>query len=85
MSALQVYLVHQNRLRKIFNQRPLTLDSAEDRQALAGDIDSQLSPENLTCDGELPRSAVQSRQRQLLAVAQELQALDPAVRFYELS
>lgn len=85
MSALQVYLVHQNRLRKIFNQRRLDLDSPEDRQQLAQDLDSQLSPENLTCDGELPRSAVQSRHRQLLAVAQELQALDPTVRFYELS
>ena len=84
MSALQVYLVHQNRLRKIFNNPPLSLDSAEDRQKLARDLDSQLSPENLTCDGELPASAVQSRYRQLSAVANELQALDPAVRFYEL-
>jgi len=85
MSVLQVYLVHQNRLRKIFNQRRLDLDFSEDRQLLARGIYNQLSPENLTCDGELPRSAVQSRHRQLLAVAQELQDLDPEIRFYELS
>jgi len=84
MSALQVYLVHQNRLRKIFGQNRLNLDSAADRQQLARDLDSQLSPENLTCDGELPASAVRSKHRQLLSVAQELQALDPTVRFYEL-
>ena len=85
MSALQVYLVHQNRLRKIFNERPLDLSRAEDRQRLADDIDCALSPENLTCDGELPRSAVQSKYRTLVAVARELRSLDPAVRFTEFS
>jgi hypothetical protein len=84
MSALQVYLVHQNRMRKIFKSPPLDLTNAKDRQDLARNIDCQLSPENLSCDGELPASAVRSKYRQLLAVAQELQALDPNVRFYEL-
>ena len=84
MSALQVYLVHQNRLRTIFKQPSLDLTSAEDRMQLAAGIDCQLSPENLTCDGELPQAAVQSRYRQLLAVAQELRVLDPKVKFHEL-
>ena len=85
MSALQVYLVHQNRLRKIFNERPLDLSRAEDRQHLADDIDCSLSPENLTCDGELPRSEVQDKRRILENVARELQALDPTIRFTEFS
>lgn len=84
MSALQVYLVHQNRLRTILRQQTLSLDSVRDRQILADSIDCQLSPENLSCDGELPRSAVMSRYRQLVAVAQELQELDPTVKFGEL-
>ena len=46
-------------------------------------IDSALSPENLTCDGELPRSAVQARYRELTTVAKQLQKLDPNVKFYE--
>jgi hypothetical protein len=50
---------------------------------LADSIDAELSPENLTCDGELPRESVASRYRTLTAVARELQKLDPAVKFYE--
>jgi hypothetical protein len=83
MSALQVYLVHKNRYRAIFGSPALSLDSAQDRQALADSIDSELSPENLTCDGELPRESVASRYRTLTTVARELQKLDPAVKFYE--
>jgi len=44
-----------------------------------------LSPENLTCDGELPRSQVQARYRQLTAAARELKQLDPSVKFYEFA
>jgi hypothetical protein len=85
MSALQVYLVHKNRYRAIFGSPALSLDSAQDRQALAHSIDAELSPENLTCDGELSRSQVQARYRQLTAAARELQKLDPAVKFYEFA
>ena len=85
MSALQVYLVHKNRYRAIFGSPALSLDSAQDRQALADSIDSELSPENLTCDGELSRSQVQVRYRQLTAAARELQKLDPTVKFYEFA
>ena len=85
MSALQVYLVHKNRYRAIFGSPALSLDSAQDRQALAHSIDAELSPENLTCDGELSRSQVQARYRQLTAAARELQKLDPTVKFYEFA
>ena len=61
MSALQVYLVHKNRYRAIFGRPALNLDLAWDRQTLAQSIDAELSPENLTCDGELPRSVVQKK------------------------
>jgi hypothetical protein len=50
---------------------------------LADSIDAELSPENLTCDGELSRSQVQAQYRQLTTAARELQKLDPAVKFYE--
>jgi len=84
MSALQVYLVHKNRYRAIFGRLALSLDSAWDRQTLAQSIDGELSPENLTCDGELPRESVDSRYGHLTAAARELQKLDPALVFYEL-
>ncbi len=46
-------------------------------------IDSSLSPENLTCDGELPRAEVNRRYKELMTAAKQLKKLDPAVTFYE--
>jgi hypothetical protein len=45
-------------------------------------IDAALSPENLSCDGELPRSQVQARYRQLTGAAKDLIKLDPSVAQY---
>jgi hypothetical protein len=42
-----------------------------------------LSPENLTCDGELPRNQVHARYKLLTKAAFELKQLDPSVKFYE--
>jgi hypothetical protein len=39
-----------------------------------------LSPENLTCDGELSRAQVQARYKELMAVAHDLAQLDPGER-----
>jgi hypothetical protein len=46
-------------------------------------IDAALSPENLTCDGELPRAEVNRRYRELMGAAKQLKKLDPSVKFYE--
>jgi hypothetical protein len=46
-------------------------------------IDAALSPENLTCDGELPRSEVNRRYKELMTVAKQLKKYDPEVKFYE--
>jgi hypothetical protein len=48
-------------------------------------IDSALSPENLTCDGELPRAEVNRRYKELMTAARQLRQLDPKVSFYEYS
>ena len=85
MSALKKYLDRKNAYATIFGAKALTLDSAVDRQAVADSIDSDLSPENLTCDGELPRSLVQARYKELTNSARELQKLDPSVKFYEFA
>jgi hypothetical protein len=61
------------------------LQNAADRQSIADSIDSDLSPENLTCDGELSRSQVQARYKTLTKAAKELQKLDPSVKFYEFA
>jgi hypothetical protein len=83
MKALNDYVERKNDWGKIFKNKPLDLNNPIDRQKIADSIDADLSPENLTCDGELPRSQVQARYRQLTQAARELQALDPSVKFYE--
>ena len=85
MSALNTYLDRKNAFAKMFGQRVLSLQVATDRQRIADSIDSDLSPENLTCDGELSRSQVQTRYRALTAAAKELKQLDPGVKFYEFA
>lgn len=83
MKALNEYVDGRNRIRAMFKQRPLNLDSAKDRQQLADDISCSLSPENLTCDGELPRSVIQKKYEMLMRVRQQLERLDSTVTFYE--
>ena len=83
LKALEDYLEARNRIRSLFKDRPLSLDSAKDRQQLADDISCSLSPENLTCDGELPRSVVQKKYQMLTRVRQQLERLDSTVTFYE--
>ena len=85
MSALTAYLDRKNSFAKIFGQKELSLQVAADRQRIADSIDSDLSPENLSCDGELPRGQVQARFKQLTAAAAELKRLDPSVKFYEFA
>ena len=83
MKALNAYLVRKNAYATIFGAKALTLTNATDRQKIADSIDSDLSPEMLTCDGELPRSLVQARYKELIAAAKQLKKLDPSVTFYE--
>lgn len=83
MKNLQKYLDQKNQWNSIFGGKPLII--GQDNQRIADMIDGDLSPENLTCDGELPRSQVQARYRQLNAAATELRSLDPTVKFYEFS
>ena len=85
ISTLEQYVEKKNSWGKLFGNKPLSLLSATDRQKIADSIDADLSPENLTCDGELPRSQVQARYKMLTRAAQELQSIDPAVTFYEFA
>jgi hypothetical protein len=87
MSALTTYVDRKNAWSKIFNGKQLSLQNSEDRKSIARSIDSDLSPENLTCDGELSRSQVQTRYKALTAAAKELVRLDPlaAKEMYEFS
>lgn len=85
ISTLEQYVERKNKWRAIFNQPALSLLNAKDRQTIADGIDGELSPENLTCDGELPRSVVQLKFRELTRCAQELKSIDPSVTMYEFN
>jgi hypothetical protein len=85
ISTLEAYVEQQNKWAKLFNKnaQPLSLLNAKDRQRIAEMIDCALSPENLSCDGELPRAEVNRRYRELTRCAQELLSIDPSVTIYE--
>jgi len=85
ISTLENYVDGINRWGKLFGNAPLSLLNAKDRQRIADRIDADLSPENLTCDGELPRAEVNRRFQMLTRAAQELKSIDPAVTFYEFN
>ena len=83
MKELKAYVAQKNRWTAIFGDRPLNLYSAEDRKKIAQSIDADLSPENLSCDGELAASQVRARYRNLSKCAEQLLKLDPTVQIYE--
>jgi len=82
MKALQKYIDQKNAWNAIFKGTQYEIKSAEGRKRIAQSIDAELSPENLTCDGELPRSQVQARYRALTSAAKDLIKLDPSVAQY---
>jgi hypothetical protein len=85
MKQLQAYVDAKNQWNAIFQGEQYEIATAAGRQRVADMIDSDLSPENLTCDGELGRAAVGQRYRELTTAAQQLQKLDPTVKFYEFN
>ena len=85
MKALAQFVKQRNQFNSVFGIKALDLTIAEDRQRIAEIVDSALSPENLTCDGELSRSQVNARYKELTTVAKELKQLDPSVTFYEVA
>jgi hypothetical protein len=79
MKALQAYIDQKNKWNAIFKGRQYEIKTAKGRQEVANSLDADLSPENLTCDGELPRAEVNRRYRELTAAARDLIKLDPSM------
>ena len=85
MQALRKFIDQKNHWNSFFKGEQYEIATAKGRQRVADMIDGCLSPENLTCDGELPRAEVQRRYKELITAARQLKKLDPAVTFYEYS
>ncbi|KKM96012.1 hypothetical protein LCGC14_1182310 [marine sediment metagenome] len=77
MSHLKEYVEGLNRMSDIFGGEQIDLDNLDDAvaQRIFNSLDSDLSPENLTCDGELSFAAVQKKARILNGAATELMAM----------
>lgn len=83
ISTLEQYVDQLNRWNQMFDGRQFSLLNSKDRQLIMNRIDSELSPENLTCDGELSRTEVDQRYRYLTRVQAELLSIDPQLDHYE--
>jgi hypothetical protein len=85
MKALQAYVDQKNKWNKLFKGKQYEIATAKGRQEVADCIDAELSPENLTCDGELDGYQIRARAKALTSAAKDLQKLDPSVKFYEFA
>jgi hypothetical protein len=81
MKALDKFIEQKNHWNSFFKGEQYEIATAQGRQRVADMIDSALSPENLTCDGELSRTEVQRRYRELMTSAKQLKKLDPSVTY----
>ena len=79
MSAkhLASYVEQKNWVRRMFNQPELAASnlSARDVQDLLLSIEGDLSPENLTCDGELRGARLRSKRAMLEGARSELERM----------
>jgi len=75
-STIEQYVKQKNEWNAIFGNKVLTLNTTSDRQRIADMLESDLSPENLTCDGEVRGQALQQKARFLNRAAEELLSID---------
>ena len=83
IATLESFVERENKFGAMFGHKPLSLLNTADRQRIADKIDAALSPENLSCDGELPRAEVARRFKFLTRCADELRSIDSNVVIYE--
>jgi hypothetical protein len=85
MKALQAYIEQKNRWNALFKGEQFEVKSAAGRKRIAQSLDADLSPENLTCDGEVRGVELRKKQDYLNQCVTELIQLDPSVKesFYE--
>ena len=85
MQALNKYVEDKNTWQILFSgTKLLTLDTVSGRKAVAEQLDSDLSPENLHCDGEISQAQAMKKYRALSKAAEQLLKLDPTQTVEEL-
>ena len=75
--ALKHHINHMNALNELFGRPTIDIGNitAADAQSIFNNIDGALSPENLTCDGELDRAEVDVRYNNLMEAAADLRSM----------
>ena len=74
MKNLEAYVEQKNKWNAIFGQSAITFPLKQtDANGLMNSIASELSPENLHCDGEASITHVRAKLKQLNAVQAELE------------
>lgn len=81
MDQLAQYIQHHNALAELFGGTKFDLNTLtkDDCLELLGAIEGDLSPENLTCDGELPYDEVSRRAGYLEAAQRQLKIIKDAL------
>jgi len=74
MQHLSGYIAQRNLWADVFNRPKLDAGNLTPRQMqdLLRSLDADLSPENLTCDGELRGAQLRSKERMLVGAKNEL-------------
>lgn len=83
MKNLKEYVANKNQWNAIFGMAPMDINNDLDRVQIAQSLDSELSPENLHCDGEISQAQAMRKLRKLNRVCAELIKLDPSVNISE--
>jgi hypothetical protein len=78
---LDRYVEDLNNVRQLFNraghcQHKLSLTNAKDRKFIREQLECDLSPENLCCDGELSGARLQVKSKYLNGALRELNKLE---------
>ena len=82
--SLAAFISQRNRIRTMFGEMLLDHNNltAADKQSLALDLQSALSPESLTCDGELRGAKLTAKAAMLNKARTELEAMGVNVSAY---
>jgi hypothetical protein len=83
VAELFQYLDQMNQVNRLFNRPDYDLNRRQDRSRIASKVEADLSPENLTMDGELPRDEVNRRRKFLTLVQKQLELVEQHEAIHE--
>jgi hypothetical protein len=75
-NELKQYIDRANTFGKFFGEKEYDLNNVFDRRRLAEKLDCDLSPENLTCDGEVRGEALKHKYTFLTRALKQLEFLE---------